>query len=85
MAEEKSHDSALAAVSLKLPPFWPNDPTIWFAQIEAQFTTRGITSQSTRFAYSFIVNIHPTPLTSFFVNCRSGSHTSLRCGKNLLK
>ena len=51
MAEEKSHESALAAVSLKLPPFWPNDPTIWFAQIEAQFTTRGITSQSTRFAY----------------------------------
>lgn len=36
-------------VSVKPPPFWKNKPTIWFAQIEAQFRTSQITSDQTRF------------------------------------
>ena len=41
----------VAAIQIKLPPFWPKDPALLCAQIEAQFTTHGITASRTKFEY----------------------------------
>ena len=48
-AEPRVKPPRVAAVSIKLPAFWPSDPQLWFAQVQVQFSTRGITNQKTMF------------------------------------
>lgn len=38
-------------VAVRVPPFWPEEPEIWFAQVEGQFAISGITSDATKFHY----------------------------------
>ncbi|XP_078495329.1 uncharacterized protein LOC144750157 [Ciona intestinalis] len=35
--------------SINLPTFWPSDPQLWIAQVEAQFNNKNIQDQRTRF------------------------------------
>lgn len=40
---------AIERIALRLPPFWPEEPAVWFAQVEAQFILSGITVDTTKF------------------------------------
>ena len=39
------------SITIKLPTFWTSSPQAWFAQAEAQFAVRNITSQDTKYYY----------------------------------
>ncbi|XP_025263681.1 uncharacterized protein LOC112637690 [Camponotus floridanus] len=38
-------------VAVKIPPFWSDEPELWFAQLEGQFILSGITQDSTKYSY----------------------------------
>lgn len=46
-----STSSDVFKVGVRVPPFWPEEPEIWFSQIEGQFAIAGITSDLTKFHY----------------------------------
>lgn len=46
-----SEPRGVERVGVRIPPFWPNDPALWFEQIEAQFILANITNDSTKFYY----------------------------------
>ncbi|KAJ8728555.1 hypothetical protein PYW07_006251 [Mythimna separata] len=41
----------LCRVGVRIPPFWPEKPNIWFCQVEGQFKMARITDDSTKFYY----------------------------------
>ncbi|XP_026331378.1 uncharacterized protein LOC113238758 [Hyposmocoma kahamanoa] len=38
-------------VGVRIPPFWPEEPVLWFAQIEGQFVLSKINQDETKFYY----------------------------------
>ncbi|XP_011263135.2 uncharacterized protein LOC105255519 [Camponotus floridanus] len=44
-------DETVNRVAVRTPPFWPEDPELWFAQLEGQFTLGAITDDDVRYGY----------------------------------
>lgn len=55
------HAAVDAAQLVKILPFWKENPSLWFAQIEAAFGISRISSDETKFRY-VVVNLEPTIL-----------------------
>lgn len=43
------NNAKVEGVAVKLPVFWPEEPEVWFLQVEAQFELAGIKTESTKF------------------------------------
>jgi len=52
---------ATAAVSVKLPEFWKNDPSLWFSQAEIQFLLAGVHKDETKF-YHIVAKLEQSVL-----------------------
>ena len=51
MEPADSSSAEVPRVAVRLPPFWPERPAVWFAQAEAQFTLAGISSERIKFCH----------------------------------
>lgn len=45
------NSAELCRVAVRLPPFWPKEPALWFAQCEGNFVLSNITKDDTKFYY----------------------------------
>src|SRR5215510_12239114 len=48
---DSTHGGHIHRPAVRLPPFWPDKPGLWFAQVEAQFHLAAVTSETTKFNY----------------------------------
>lgn len=55
-ADSEPKGNQICSVSVKVPPFWAEEPALWFSQLEAQFALANITADSTKF-YHVISNL----------------------------
>lgn len=45
----EDHHPNISRIAFRAPPFWSKNPALYFAQVESQFITAGITTDETKF------------------------------------
>ncbi|XP_077262041.1 uncharacterized protein LOC143897329 [Temnothorax americanus] len=45
-------EESVSKVAIRIPPFWSDEPELWFAQLEGQFVLSGVTQDSTKYSYA---------------------------------
>jgi hypothetical protein len=81
MEPAESSPAEVSRVAVRLPPFWPERPALWFAQAEAQFFLAGISSEKTKFfhAISQLDQRHATEVEDIITSPpERDSYTTLR-------
>lgn len=61
--------AAVQHFAVRLPPFWPQNPTVWFLQVECQFELAHITTQVTKFRH--VVSVLPQDIAAQVVDILS--------------
>lgn len=57
------HNPAVNRIQVKVPPFWKQNPELWFKQLEAQFSNSNIVNDLTKF--NTIVGVIESDILSF--------------------
>ncbi|XP_065288144.1 uncharacterized protein [Dermacentor albipictus] len=63
---------AISSAQLRLPPFWPKNPAVWFTQVEALFDLRRITSQ--RVMYLHVISALSSEVADEFDDVMRAPH-----------
>ncbi|KAJ2948693.1 hypothetical protein O0L34_g7949 [Tuta absoluta] len=54
----ESNGTCLSRIGVKVPPFYPSKPKLWFSMIESQFVLAGVTSDITKY-HQVIAHLEP--------------------------
>lgn len=62
--------SDICRVGVRLPPFWPEEPAVWFAQIEGSFALSGVKDDDTKYYYvsSHLENRYAAEVKDILIN-----------------
>ena len=68
-APDRSDGGHIHRPSVRLPPFWPDRPSLWLTQAEGQLVLATVTSERTKFKYvlSQLENRHATEVEDIII------------------